>query len=146
MKKALLIFLIITLVSSCVSANIVDDLEIIQKEHNKNIDSVSGFLKKLFGYERINLHIKEHSENTKVIGIVTNNALITEIRDGEIEKPSLNVYTDQDAIARILHSKDPMAQLSKELSKKNVTYKAVGIGNKLKYGVAKFALKIKRWF
>jgi plastocyanin len=82
----------------------------------------------LFDNQRINIHVDDVT-----VGIITENSLVTTVQTNELTKPTLNIYTTEATVTKILESKQPLVELQKALKNKDITYKAVGFFNKIKF-------------
>ncbi len=82
----------------------------------------------LFNNQRINIHVDDIT-----VGIITENSLVTKVQTTELTKPTLNIYTTEATVTKILESKQPLVELQKALKNKEITYKAVGFFNKIKF-------------
>jgi len=110
--------------------------------YNENLDEVPGIVKKLFGTERINLYITTIDRSKEVYGVQMQDAKIIEFQEGEISKPTMNLYATEDSIRDIMDSDDPVSAFQEAFAKGEITYKGVGIMNKVKLGVVTVAGKI----
>lgn len=87
----------------------------------------------LFGNEQINFHIALNSGGELIIGLITENKQIKSVSAQPVPKPSLNVYTSEETIKKLLMSNNPGLLLRKALDEEKITFKAVGFLNKIKY-------------
>ena len=75
-------------------------------EINKYNDQVPSFLKSLFGNERIIGTIYLSSGDALIVGAVTKDGKVIQFQRGEIDNPTLKVYTDESVIRKLMSSKD----------------------------------------
>ncbi len=123
---------LIMLSSSFVFADFNDDVTVLQSEVvGKVIPGPIGFL---FGDERMNLHVEMATGEVVTVGVVTDNKVVEEFAAGAIQKPSINIYTDQETMASVQGSDDPLMALRSALDGGEITYSAVGLFNKMKFG------------
>ena len=94
---------------------------------------LDGPLGTLFGSQRINIHITLEDESQLIIGLITENKVVKKLQAGAIEDPTLKIYTDQQTIADIQTSQNPGLVLKEAFDDERITYKAVGLFNKLKF-------------
>jgi hypothetical protein len=87
----------------------------------------------LFANERINLHITLTTEQTAIVGVVTEKAFVSEIQKDGVAKPTLNVYLTQEVLEEIQESDNQAAAIREALDENNITYRAVGIVKKIKF-------------
>ena len=79
---------------------------------------------------------------TENYGVVTQNGAITSLISEEIDNPSLNVYTTEPVVRKLLQSDNGIDDLQKALKHGEITYKAVGIVNKIRFGLISMILKL----
>lgn len=133
------IFLIMLIVlSSLVSAVHLEDM-------NAAIAAVKGKtipqpFKMLFGNERINVYVGEERYNVE-----TNNGLIMGFAEGLSDDPTMNVYTSDPVIDRILNSDSKASAFKDALDNKDVIYEGVGVGKKMKFWFMRRAATIYNW-
>lgn len=127
------------------TANIINDLNTIKDNFNSNFRP-STIIKTMFGNEKINLHITEDNGETLIIGINTNNMKITEIKEGALESPTVNAYTTEPIMDRILKADNSLIELSNALAKEEVTYTPVTLTSKIRYKLAKALVSVVGWF
>jgi plastocyanin len=116
-----------------------------------NADDIIGtdlpnFARTLFGNQRINLHLELEDGDNEIHGLVTQNGVITEFTDSEVSNPTLNVYSTQSVITRILTSDDAGSDFSNALDNGEISYEAIGFVNRVRFGFASVFLNIARWF
>ncbi len=87
----------------------------------------------LFGNEQINFYLALNNGEEIVISLVTEDKVIKSVSTEEVTEPSLNVYSDEDTVRKLLASNNPVPLLKKALDEKKITYKAVGLLNKVKF-------------
>lgn len=128
MKKIGFLVIFMVFISSALAQNA------LMEEYSQELQGqeLEGALGTLFGDDKINLYMK-NDEGTIVIGIVTEDKVVKSIEEGELEKPSLNVYTDEDTIMKIQNSDNPLQELKKSLDEGKVRYEAIGFFNKIKF-------------
>ena len=126
------------------SLNLIFAVELIQKnEFNQFVGKeLLGFAGNLIGNERINVYITKEDNSTFIVGVVTEDKKIKSISEGEIEKPTLKVYTDEKTLNEIQFSDDNIKFLKKAIDEKKISYKAVGFGKKIKFGFMTFFGKL----
>jgi len=150
LKQLISITIILTLLSTLVLAqNALTDqhytqknLDIIKEEYNKNIDKVPKFIKTTFGDSRANIHIDSYGQDL-IIGAITENAHMTDIVIGAIQDPTVNIYTDLSTVMDMATGK---LDILDAFDQNQITYKAVGFTNTIKYGFARVGIKVMNWF
>lgn len=126
----------------CFEVALTDEMtEKAMLAYNQNIEKVPGIIKALFGNERLNIHI-----NSMIIGVVTKDARIEEMKEGEIENPTMNVYVSKKVISDILKSDDPVSALLTALEKGDIKYEGVSIESRVKFFFVDIGVKILSLF
>ncbi len=97
--------------------------------------NLPGPIAGLFGNEKINVHLTTSTKDELVIGIITEDKKVKAMNLNAVADSTLEVFTDEKTVAKILVSKNPLAQLQKALGEKKITYKAVGFFHKMKFGI-----------
>src|SRR3989338_7194749 len=105
--------------------------------------AIPGIAGTLIGNQRINIHVGISDNEQIVLGIVTEDKTIKSIAIAEVKGPTLEVYTTEQTVKKVLNSENPIGQLKKSLSGKEITYKIHGLGNKIKFGSGVILFK---WF
>lgn len=138
MKNVIILLLSVLLLLPVVLAEIkqVDlESEIMAIQSEVVGQELTGPMAKLFGDERINVHLSTAKGDESIIGIITEDKKVKALGLNEVSDPSLDVYTDEKTAAKILVAENPLAQLQKALGEKKVTYKAKGFFHKMKLGI-----------
>ena len=134
-----LILTILSLFSLSTSALTLQEIEL--GDTIKAIDQELPTPEVLFGNEKLNIHIQDDSK-ILILGIETENNRVKSFTKQELTEPTLNIYTDIETLNQILTTEDPKQTLLDSISEKKITYEAVGIVNKLKFGLINLGLKI----
>lgn len=109
--------------------------------YNENIGQVPGFVKTMFGNERINAALTLDNGSIESFGIITEKGKIAHIQKGFIDNPSLFVKTDEAVINGLIKSDNQLAYLRNAINTKAIEYRAVKIKTKVKTAAANFLLK-----
>lgn len=138
MKQIIIFSLILVIMFSfsVIGANNIDSLT--NELKGKEIPAPLGTL---FGDERINLHFDLENGEELILGLVTEDDKFKSLEVGELEEPSLNVYTTEAIIKEIENSNNPPLTLKTALEEGTITYKAVGFFNKIKFAVLSVVIK-----
>jgi len=96
---------------------------------------LTGPIASLFGNEKINVHLTTSSKDEVVIGIITEDKKIKAMNLAAVKDPTLEVFSDEKTVAKVLVSKNPLAQLQKALGEKKITYTALGFFHKMKFAI-----------
>ncbi|MBW2980788.1 DNRLRE domain-containing protein [Candidatus Woesearchaeota archaeon] len=114
--------------------------------YNLNLDKVPKIIKSIIGNGRINLYIILSNGGVIRYGAVTEKARIIKLKAGGLEKPTINMYTTEEVMQKILDSDNPGQAVKYALDSGGIEYKGVGIVNKMKTRLMSFGLKIFSWF
>ncbi len=138
MKK--IIFMIIALLTiSMVVAQVELDLADAQGKR------LPGLAKSLFGDQRANIHIATDS-GEQTLGVVTEDGIIVLVEESAISEPTINVYTDQVTVENIVDAENQLLAFKTALDEDEITYSAIGFGNKVKFGFASIGARVVSWF
>ena len=124
---------------------------LIKKNFGKNPSQfkgteLSGFVKTLFGNQKINIHITQENKKTIILGLITENGKVKEFSEKQLTNPTINLYGTEKTLNKIQSSKKPLAALKTALDTKEITYKTTGIGNKVKFSIVKLFITIGSGF
>ena len=106
----------------------------VDEKYNPRVGNMSGYAKSFLKNERIELQV----ENKK-IGLVTKNAKIIEVIDGDMKKPTVRVTMKRNAFDRIIISNDPVSALKSGLKKGDIKVKGVGVLKWMKFSLSNLA-------
>ena len=137
MKKVVLLLMLLVLSSIAIAAG-VDITSLTQAQLDQVESELEGRklpapIGTLFSNERVNLHVTLTTEQVAVVGVVTENAFVTEIQKDGVAHPTLNVYVTQEVLEEIQESDNQAASLREALDENKITYKAVGFFKKIKF-------------
>jgi len=145
MKKIISMMMVLLLVGiSAAETDVLDEMEKMMEEMEEQ--EIPPPLGTVFGNEKINIHFSLDDGGTEVLGLLTENKKIRSVDEKELANPSLNVYLSEEVLKDIYNSDNPSKAFKKALDEKKITYKAVGIFNKLKFGVVLIFAKIASYF
>ena len=134
-----LILALLLLFSLSTSALTLKEIELA--DISKAIDQELPTPEILFGNQKLNINIQDDSK-TLILGIETENNKIKSFIKQELTEPTLNIYTDLETLNKIVTTEDPKQTLLDSISEGKITYEAVGIVNKLKFGLINLGLII----
>ncbi len=146
MKKIIFGLIFLVLISGVVAQSemILKGLEQYSSEIQGQ--KLPGFAKQLFGNEQININVALNDGETLNYGLITKDGQIISLSAGTLENPTLNVYGTEEVIMELAQSADPLSEFQQALNQKKISYQAVGVQNKLKYGLGTFMLRVVGWF
>lgn len=140
MKRLIVILLFLIPIIVIANDSIVQELvDLGEKLKGTELPGVAG---KIFGNQRINLHIKQENGDEAVAGIIIKDSIFKEITSESLEKATMNMYTDEKVIRKIIKSDQPLQDLVNAIENGDIKYKAVGIFNKIKFGIISIFSKI----
>ena len=117
-----------------------EHLQMFKTEYNSNIDQIPGIAISLFGNEKMNLYVEGE---TKIVYMFMNEGYITNIGFGEVQDKTMNVYTDEDTIKKIMEGNMGFADA---LQQGKIRYEGVDIISGIKVGIANIGITIWSWF
>ncbi|MBT3297874.1 hypothetical protein HN385_03045 [archaeon] len=103
--------------------------------------TIPDFLEPLFGNENINIHVTLGSGKVLTMGVSISDATVQEIKTEALDDASLDVYVSEGVMEKLSQSTDPLSVLKNALDNDEIVYKANGLWNKFKFGVAGFFMK-----
>lgn len=124
----------------------LDNPDKVMEEYNKNIEYVPGFIKTIFGNERINLEVSLENGSKREYGILTEKGTIISVEKQYLEDPTLNAKISEATINKLLQAEDQVGALKEALDNKEIGYEAVKVKTKVKTFFARIALKVFGWF
>lgn len=138
MKKILITLILILLISPVIATNGLQDIlnngtEQLKQEYNSNLASVPWIIKTIVGSERINFHLTTASEQI-IFGGVMKKARIIELKVDKIENPTLNIYTTDTTIKKIINKE---LTLQQALDNKEIRLESQRIRTSIKLWFAK---------
>lgn len=99
-------------------------------------------LQTLFASEKINIYLTENTTSTITISIQTQEGKISQIQQTQLSDPSLNIFTDLQTVTSILQSNNPQKELKDAYNTGKITYKAIGLKNKIKFSISFFIARL----
>ncbi|MBI5871541.1 hypothetical protein HZB88_00455, partial [archaeon] len=94
---------------------------------NENIEKLPSILLTLFGDTRANVYVGDFA----VVGIATEEGVISEMQLDGISEPDITVMISEEALEQMVNKE---ITIEEALNNKLITYEAVGILNKAKFG------------
>ena len=126
--------------------DLFEEIEPLVDVYNKNIENIP-VIKSFIGEERIHANISLNNGSALILAITTDkDAKVVSFTKAEISDPTIRAYTDENTVRTIINSGDPVSAFQDALNTGAITYEGVGLGNKIKVGVMKAALKIAGFF
>ena len=109
----------------------------IEEEYNPAIEKgeIPDWIIGILGYERIILYIEKEDGSTLVMGLISKDGRITEIKEGEISNPTVRVFVKESTIRSIMHSDDPVTAFQIALKYGEIRVEGVGTVNWIKYSM-----------
>jgi len=127
-------------------SDLFEEIEPLVDVYNQNVEDIP-VIKTVIGEERIHANISLNDGSVLTIGITTDkDAKVIGFEKGEIADPTIKANTTENTVRTIMNSSDPVSAFQDALNKGAITFEGVGLGNKIKIGVMKAALKIADFF
>ena len=116
----------------------------IEEEYNPAIEKgeMPDWIIGIFGNERIILYIEKEDGSTLVMGLISKDGRITEIKEGEISNPTVKVFVKESTVRSIMHSDDPVTALQIALKYGEIRVEGIGMLNWIRYFTANIFGKI----
>jgi len=127
-----------------VSADVLEEFSNLEQDLVGT--ALPGPLGTLFANERINLYLNMNNETEITFGLVTENKIVKSFQMMEVDDPTVNVYTSEETVQRIITATNPLGELKDALKNKEITYQAIGFTKKIKFGFSGFFVKMASWF
>ena len=145
MKAVVSLFVIMILAFSIAGSTLDSEIEQLNTElSGKEIPSP---INKILGDERVNLHFELSDGDNVILGMITEKNMFSSLKIGELDNPSLNVYTTEEVIKSLESSENPFLTFQIALQEGKIRYEPVGIINKIKFGlIIPLLSKISSWF
>lgn len=142
MRAAILILL---LMPSLVSADLYDFLESNVEYVNDNIDQVPGFIRTVFGDERINAAVELKNETNMSVSVITDDARITSFEKGKLDDATMDLWVSETTIEEVLDSSDPAEHVMDAIDDGSIRYETHNIASSVKMGLAKGLMSMYSW-
>ncbi len=139
-----LIPIIILLLITQVSAQEIlgRELSQLKNEYNNNLDNMPSIVKSLVGNERINAYLDTTNKQI-IIGVVTKDARILELKLNGIEDPTLNIYVSENTIQKLENQEITIQQA---LDSGEIKLESQRIRTSIKLWFTKTTMGIVNWF
>lgn len=139
-----LIPIIILLLITQVSAQTIlgRELSQLKDDYNNNLDEMPGIVKSLVGNERINAYLDTTNQQI-IIGVITEDARILELKLNGIEDPTLNIYVSENTIQKLENKEITIQQA---LDSGEIRLESQRIRTSIKIWFTETTLGIINWF
>ncbi len=121
--------------------DVFQQLQDLKDLYNENVDQVPGVLKSIFGSERMNIYMDD-----EVIGVVTRDGKIMELKKGEVSDPTMKVTLKEALVKTLLTSPDPGKDFLDAFNRGEITYEAYSATKKITLFVVKMVAKFFSFF
>ncbi|MFB6145716.1 MAG: hypothetical protein ABEJ99_04405 [Candidatus Nanohaloarchaea archaeon] len=133
MKKLAAIAAFLMLVSTASALDISrGQLTQAKQTYNKRTDSIPSVARGLISDQRITVHLESGDNYSAVL----DGLKMQKIEKGDLNDPTLEVWTSVPAVKKIASSDNPRDALKNALNQGNVDYEAHGWMNKIKFWFA----------
>jgi hypothetical protein len=140
LKKLFLVLMFLLFTISLTFAQEIDD-EILKLQELQG-QEIPGIAGRLFGNERINLYVDLNDGTRETITILTKKKIFISLEKGELENPTLIVYTTEQTLRELQNSENILQTFETYLKNGDISYQALGIGKKIKFGFLKILGKV----
>lgn len=110
------------------------DLRFVTDLYESGFSDAPRTVKGVFGDERVNVHVRTVSGETKQFYIETEGGVVVEADLGEGEDATLRVETHENVLRRISSSNESSAEFVSALRSDDIEYQGLGALSRLKYG------------
>ena len=128
-------------------SDLFEEMKPLVDVYNQNVADIPDVIKSFIGEERVHAEISLNDGGVLILGITTDkDAKVIGFEKGEISDPTIKANTSENTVRIIINSGDPVSAFQDALNTGAITYKGVGLGNEIKVGLMKAALKIAGFF
>lgn len=114
--------------------------------YNSGVANAPEVVKALLGDERIQVEITGADGTALMAGLETENAVIVNAVEGEIEDPTIVVEATEDAITRIYEADDPVTAFEEAKNEGEISVRGTTLTAKLKVSAALASTPALRFF
>lgn len=111
------------------------DREFLTGLYDSGFDDVPGVAKRVFGNERMNVHVEMVDGETKQFYLETEGGEVVASEVGERDDATLRVETHENVLRRISRSEETSSEFVSALRGDEIEYQGLGALGWLKYGV-----------
>ena len=134
-------------VSDFSNANaVISNIDSAKEQYNNNLDQVPGFVKSMFGNERINLTMTMADGSIKHFSIVTRKGYVENISVDYFNDYTMDVSISEKTANDIISSKNQIGRLRQALNDKEIEYHSHRFKTSIKTGTSRFFISISRIF
>ncbi len=123
-----------------------EDIQHGAEVYNTGVETAPGVVKTLLGDERVQIEISRPNGTVLMAGLETKNAAIVKTVEGEIEDPTIVVVAEEDAIADIYGSEDPVTAFQQAQNQGRISIRGTTFTSKLKVSAALASTPALRFF
>lgn len=103
--------------------SIMNNIDAAKEEYNSNIDQVPGFVRSIFGNERINLTMDMEDGSMKHFSIETRRGYVETITEDLFDTYTMDVFLTESTANKIINSENQIKSLRQSLDSYEITYK-----------------------
>jgi len=144
------IFVVMLMLIATASASVqVVDFGLVQhgaEIYNSGVENAPSVVKTLLGSERIQVDVLRENGTTLFVGLETDNAIVVNVIEGQIEDPTIVLEAQEGAIIKILQAQDPVVVFQQSRDNGDVTITGKTWGAKLKLGAALASTSALKFF
>lgn len=147
LKQSLIsLAVILILISSVLSENSPVQNFVVQQSDQLKGRIIPEPFGSLFNNEKINFHLKLNNGKELIFGVDIIDKKLNKVQAGEFTNPSLRVFVDESTLIQLQTSKNPLPDLKKAYDDGKISYKGVGVYNKLKFTILSTFMKVSPLF
>lgn len=94
----------------------------------------NGAADRLFGSERMDVHVRKANGETLLVGIITEDGEVAEMREGGLDDPTVRIYTDYEVVRNVQRSDSPVTVINEAIDDERIVYDGDGFVNSVRYG------------
>lgn len=94
----------------------------------------------LFKDQKVVLHLQDPGKEEFMISLAMNGKVVESLQVGDLENPTLEVFTDQATLEQVASASNPVQELKIAFDNEKISYQAYGFFNKMK-----FAMVFRMW-
>jgi len=145
-SKFVLILTLALATSASASALTFESIQRGVDLYNSGVENAPGVVKTLLGDERIQVEIIRADGTALTAGLETENAVIVNATEGEIEDPTIVLEASEEAVMGVYQADDPVAAFQEAEKKGEISVRGTTFTARLKVAAALASTPALRFF
>lgn len=141
-----LVFILTLALTTSASALTFESIQRGVDLYNSGVENAPGVVKTLLGDERIQVEIIRADGTKLMAGLETENAVIVNATEGEIEDPTMVVEAEEEAVMGVYQADDPVAAFEEAEKKGEISVRGTTFTARLKVAAALASTPALRFF